>query len=98
MSSSAGPSRVRRPRRSSEATSNGSTASSTGTDDGARIGVSVAGFISGDCEGMAFYLGLERADRKPRRRVKMFDVVPAHAGTHNHRGQLPQKVTARVPY
>ena len=44
MSSSAGPSRVRRPRRSSASTSNGSTASSTGTADGARTGRLGRGF------------------------------------------------------
>src|SRR6185312_12087144 len=63
MSSSAGPSRVSRPRRSSSATSNGSTASSTGTDDGARTGASVVIFVS-DCESMALYLGSEHAKRK----------------------------------
>src|ERR1700676_1713819 len=64
MSSSAGPSRVRRPRRSSEATSNGNTASSTGMADGARTGVSREIFVSDDCEVMALYLGSERANRK----------------------------------
>src|SRR5205085_7120944 len=64
MSSSAGPSRVSRPRRSSGATSNGSTASSTGTGDGARTGACVGIFVSGDCETMALYLGSERAELK----------------------------------
>src|SRR5882762_3887125 len=63
MSSSVGPSRVSRPRRSSASTSNGSTASSTGTADGARIGV-LSVLKSGDCDVMALYLGSERAKRK----------------------------------
>src|SRR5689334_10720539 len=72
MSSSAGPSRVRRPRRSSALTSNGKTLSSTGTDDGARIGVSGTVFVSGDWETMALYLGSVIAKRK--------GVVPRHGG------------------
>ena len=76
MSSSAGPSRVSRPRRSSAATSNGSTASSTGTDDGARTGDFGEIFVSGDCEVMALYLGSERAKRKGR----CMSRSPANAG------------------
>src|SRR3977135_2507839 len=64
MSSSAGPSRVSRPRRSSASISNGSTASSTGTADGARTGASALIFVSGDCETMALYLGVEDVERK----------------------------------
>src|SRR5439155_24078308 len=64
MSSSAGPSRVSRPRRSSGATSNGSAASSTGTDDGARTGACAGIFVSGNCETMALYLGSERGELK----------------------------------
>src|SRR5882724_7102231 len=64
MSSSVGPSRVKRPRRSSASTSNGSTASSTGTADGARIGVSTEVLVSGDCEIMAPYLGSAGGNRK----------------------------------
>src|SRR6202165_5287519 len=96
-SSSAGPSRVRRPRRSSEATSNGSTASSTGTADGARIGVSREIFMSGDCEVMAFYLGSRGTEGKGRILFSIF-VVPAKAGTHNQRVQLRRKASAVVPY
>src|ERR1700730_19336807 len=97
MSSTAGPSRVRRPRRSREATSNGSTASSTGTADGARIGVSSAILISGDCEVMALYLGSEGAERKglePFHRRPGEPTGPAIAGpmagsgTHNRERQL----------
>src|SRR5690348_12318915 len=62
MSSSAGPSRVRRPRRSSALTSNGKTLSSTGTAEGARTGASV--FVAGDWETMALYLGSVIAKRK----------------------------------
>src|ERR1022692_4563056 len=57
MSSSAGPSRGSRPRRSSASTSNGSTASSTGTADGARIGLLTEIFVSEDCETMALIWG-----------------------------------------
>src|SRR6266700_810483 len=64
MSSSAGPSRVRRPRRSSALTSNGSTASSTGTDDGARTGPLKVILVSGDSGVMALYLGSARSKRK----------------------------------
>src|SRR4051812_48313007 len=64
MSSSAGPSRVRRPRRSSALTSNGSTASSTGIDDGARTGLVKLILVSGDSAVMAFYLGSARRKRK----------------------------------
>src|SRR5437588_4626370 len=67
MSSSAGPIRVSRPRRSSELTSNGSTASSTGTDDGARIGASTVILLSGDWD-MALYLGSGERKRKVSRR------------------------------
>src|SRR5437868_901727 len=71
MSSSAGPSRVSRPRRSSASTSNGSAASSTGTAEGARIGLLTEIFVSGDREVMALYLGSEGTNRKPLpRRVK----------------------------
>src|SRR5215470_10041925 len=77
MSSSAGPSRVSRPRRSSAFTSNGKTVSSTGTADGARTGASRAIFVSGDWETMALYLGSEVTKRKglfprgwPGKRVK----------------------------
>src|SRR6266567_9355673 len=35
-----------------------------GTADGARIGVSVVIFVSGDCETMALYLGSRDAKRK----------------------------------
>jgi len=52
-----GPSRVSRPRRSSASISNGSTASSTGTADGARTGASDLIFASGEFETMALYLG-----------------------------------------
>src|ERR1700688_4684970 len=62
-SSSAGPSRVSRPRRSSASTSNGSTASSTGTADGARTGISSV-LMSGDGEVMALYLGSAGENRK----------------------------------
>src|SRR6516165_8475057 len=64
MSSSAGPSLVRRPRRSSASTSNGSTASSTGTAEGARIGLFKVILVSGIWEVMALYLGSPRANRK----------------------------------
>ena len=47
-------------------TSNGSTASSTGTADGARIGGSLDILMSGDCEVMALYLGSVSAKRKGR--------------------------------
>src|SRR5512144_1389709 len=58
MSSSAGPRRVRRPRKSSALTSKGKTVSSTGTAEGARTGVSGAVFVSGDWETMALIWGL----------------------------------------
>src|SRR3954449_10624463 len=64
MSSSAGPSRVSRPRRSRAATSNGKALSSTGTGDGARIGASGAVFVSGDWETMGAYLGSFVTKRK----------------------------------
>src|SRR6266702_5371258 len=64
MSSSAGPSRVSRPRKSSAATSNGSTASSIGIADGARTGASGVISISGDWDVMALYLGSEVGNRK----------------------------------
>src|SRR4051812_40502262 len=86
MSSSAGPSRVSRPRRSSELTSNGSAASSTGTGDGARIGGSAEILGVGDCEVMAGYLGSARVNRNPRSGAKIISaVVPAKAGTHTPR-------------
>src|ERR1700686_4525483 len=82
MSSRAGPSRVSRPRRSSVSTSKGSTASSTGTDEGARMGASGVILVSDDSESMALYLGSEDGNRKG------VTVVPAKAGTHNPGGQL----------
>src|SRR3954468_5365780 len=83
MSSSAGPSRVSRPRKSSELTSNGSAASSTGTGDGARIGGSTEILGVGDCEVMAGYFGAARGNRKPRGGAKNISpVVAAKAGTH----------------
>src|SRR5437868_4306122 len=66
LSSSAGPSRVSRPRRSSAATSNGSTASSTGTAEGARTAGSGEIPGAGDCEVMALYLGSAGVNRNPR--------------------------------
>src|ERR1700712_507211 len=72
MSSSAGPSLVSRPRRSSALTSNGSAASSTGTADGARIGGSLDILMSGDCEVMALYLGSVMVNRKALRESEMF--------------------------
>src|SRR5215216_5776219 len=93
MSSSAGPSRVNRPRRSSASISNGSTASSTGTADGARTGASALLFVSGDCETMALYLGVEEVERKGGGDIKSI-VVPANAGTHNHRRKLSCKAFA----
>src|SRR3981081_3271729 len=79
--SSAGPSRVNRPRRSSALTSNGSAASSTGTADGARTGVCSESFMSGDCEVMALYLGSAGGNRKGRRArwTITAPVVPANA-------------------
>src|ERR1700752_1974598 len=64
MSSSAGPSRVSRPRRSSAFTSNGKTVSSTGTAEGARTGASRAVFVAGDWETMELYLGSAGTKRK----------------------------------
>src|SRR5438477_8801569 len=82
MSSSAGPSRVSRPRKSSASTSNGSAASSTGTAEGARIGLLTEIFVWGDCEVMALYLGSERTERKGQKRRQFSPrVVPAQAGT-----------------
>src|SRR4051794_21481868 len=95
MSSSAGPSRVRRPRRSSSATSNGSTASSTGTDDGARTGLVTLILVSGDSAVMAFYLGSSREKRKGLTWWENL-VVPAKAGTHHHRVSLLQRMSATV--
>src|SRR5215203_4168726 len=100
MSSSAGPSRVSRPRRSSSATSNGSTASSTGTDEGARTGASVVILMS-DCESMALYLGSEHAKRKGVERGETISAsrpclvrnCALGAGTHNHRLLLLQTVS-----
>src|SRR5438105_13526177 len=68
MSSSAGPSRVSRPGKSSASTSKGSAASSTGTAEGARIGLLTEIFVWGDCEVMALYLGSERTERKGQKR------------------------------
>src|SRR4051794_18086082 len=68
MSSSEGPSRVSRPRKSSAATSNGSTASSTGTAEGARTGGSEMRGLE-DCDVMAHYLGLPGLNRNPLPRV-----------------------------
>src|SRR2546423_3500431 len=85
MSSSAGPSRVSRPRRSSASTSNGSAASSTGTGDGARMGASAENFVSGDCEDMALYLGSGGGIRKGVFRVPdaaQRATLLRRAGTH----------------
>src|SRR5258708_16342023 len=76
MSSSAGPSRVSRPRRSSAPTSNGNTVSSTGTGDGARIGASGAVFVSGNWETMALIWGLGSRNERGCSRV-MAGLVPA---------------------
>src|SRR3954451_12348173 len=65
MSSSAGPSRVSRPRKSSAATSNGSTASSTGTAEGARTGGSEMRGLE-DGEVMAGMWGLRDEIERPR--------------------------------
>src|SRR5438445_3818668 len=64
MSSSAGPSRVNRPRKSSASISNGSAASSMGTADGARTGAEGVILMSVDCEDMALYLGSGNENRK----------------------------------
>src|SRR3954453_10763793 len=69
MSSSAGPSRVSRPRKSSAATWNGSTASWMGTADGARTGGSeMRGWE--DCDAMPHYLGLPGLNRTPSEKAK----------------------------
>src|SRR6266702_3905454 len=92
MSSSVGPSRVSRPRKSSAATSNGSTASSIGIADGARTGASGVILISGDWDVMALYLGSEVGNRKGVVKRKTI-VVPANAGTHSHQHSLLRKVS-----
>src|ERR1700744_3070341 len=53
-----------RPRKSSASTSNGITASSTGTADGARTGLVKVILVSGDWEDMALYLGSRGARQK----------------------------------
>src|ERR1700688_3043068 len=78
-SSSAGPSRVSRPRRSSASTSNGSTASSTGTAEGARTGISSV-LMSGDGEVMALYLGSAGENRKGRKLAKSISSRPREGG------------------
>src|SRR5664279_137636 len=100
MSSSAGPSRVSRPRRSSEATSNGSTASSTGTDDGARTAVSGEVLMSGDGGVMAPYLGFPVRIRKGEFVLGNADLLPsplvgegAFAQRRRMRGLYPRRQT-----
>src|SRR5690349_5944510 len=77
MSSSAGPIRVSRPRRSSALTSKGMTASSTGTADGARTGL-VKVILSGESEDMALYVGSQAMERKGL-------LSSLRTQTHNHR-------------
>src|SRR5689334_22311040 len=57
------------------------TASSTGTAEGARTGLVKVILVSGDWDVMALYLGSRSVNRKGH-------VVPAKAGTHNHRAQF----------
>src|SRR5215475_13900193 len=103
MSSSAGPSRVRRPRRSSASTSKGSTASSTGTADGARIGLVKVILVSGDWEVMALYLGSADAKRKglrtqsssrPERKRRAGTII---IGSHYDEGSSLQRAKKHPP-
>src|SRR6266478_6321362 len=96
MSSSAGPSRVSRPRRSSEATSNGSTASSTGTADGARTGASGV-LVSGDGEVMALYLGSDGGNRKGRICPGNVDLLPSPLVGEGGQRRPPAAVLNRTP-
>src|SRR4051812_36323808 len=94
MSSSAGPSRVSRPRRSSAATSNGNTASSTGTEDGARTGGSE--ICGSDCEAMDDYVGANGVNRNPLTWPRVPDALQRSSRCCAEPGpyQTPEFVTA----
>src|SRR5882672_8063508 len=97
MSSRAGPIRVSRPRRSSASTSKGSTASSTGTDDGARMGA--AAVILSECESMALYLGSVDGNRKGLWRPKQVSSLrtqgPITTGIRCYERYLPHRENER---
>src|SRR5882724_11893667 len=99
MSSRAGPIRVSRPRRSSASTSKGSTASSTGTDDGARMGA--AAVVLSEYESMALYLGSVGGNRKGLWRPKQVSSLrtrtqgPITTGIRCYERYLPHRENER---